>query len=167
MFAACRNPASETIRSTSGGISDVPDHEYLDILALDKEWRHAYAKVPPASHITFDLSLPKPADDDPAPRRIYWDTATLPTGQKVFIVLARNVMRLVASLATATRMRVQGEVHFELSYDDAEGVSTTGMERLKKQLGGIAEAKGTFQTGIDGTVKDDPDSFSPDVGGDQ
>ncbi|KAL2020050.1 hypothetical protein VTK56DRAFT_8953 [Thermocarpiscus australiensis] len=63
MFAACRNPASKTIRLPNGRVSDVIGHEYLDVSALDKAWRHALAKVPPTSHIIFDLSLPRPVDD--------------------------------------------------------------------------------------------------------
>lgn len=81
MFAACRNPAQ---------VSDTIGHEYLDVSALDKAWRHALAKVPPISHITFDLSLPKPVGNSEAPQKIYWDTAAPPTGQHVAI-LARNV----------------------------------------------------------------------------
>ena len=144
MFAACRNPAPNTTPLVNGRVSDVVGHECLDISALDKAWRHALANVPPTPHITFDLSLPKPVDDSQAPPKIYWDTATPPTGQHVAI-LARNVMRLVASLATVTRVRVQVEVHFGLGYDEVEGVSARGMERLRKQLNDIAKAKGTLQ----------------------
>ena len=133
MFAVCRDPT-------------VIGHEtlYLDISALDKAWRHALANVPPTPHITFDLSLPNPVDDSQAPLKIYWDTATPPTKQHMAIV-TRNVMRLVASLATVTRMRVQGEVHFGLVYDEVEGVSTRAMDLLSGQLKGIAKAKGTLQ----------------------
>jgi hypothetical protein len=105
MLAACRNHAS---KRTVG-------HEYLDISALDMAWRNALVKVTPASHITFDLSLPKPVDvDSEARHKIYWDTATPLTGQHM-VILARNVMRLVASVATVTRMRVQGDVHSHLA----------------------------------------------------
>ncbi|KAL2129898.1 hypothetical protein VTI74DRAFT_7157 [Chaetomium olivicolor] len=161
MFAACRNLASKTIRHSNGRLGDVISLEYLDISALDKAWRHALATLPPTSHITFDLSLPKPVDDSEAPKKIYWDTVTPPTGQHVAI-LARNVMRLVASIATATRMRVQGEVHFGLSYDEAEGVSTRGMDRLSKQLKNIVKAKGTLQTGTVDIVKKDAYTQSTD-----
>ena len=164
MFAACRNPASKTTRLANGRVSDVIGHEYLDISALDKAWRHALANVPPTPHITFDLNLPQPVDDSEAPPKIYWDTATPPTKQHMAIV-TRNVMRLVASLATVTRMRVQGEVHFELSYDEAEGVSARGMDRLSKQLEDIAKAKGTLQTGTVETVPSEASTDCADSAG--
>jgi hypothetical protein len=166
MFAACRNPASKTIRHRDGRVSDVIGPEYLDISALDKAWRHALAKVSPTSHVTFDLSLPKPVDGGGAPQKIYWDTATPPTGQHV-VILARNVMRLVASIATVTRMRVQGEVHFGLSYDEAEGVSTSGMDLLSKQLKDIAKAAGAVQTGTIQTNNDAGTSGADAAGDDE
>lgn len=143
MFAACRNPASKIRRSPDGWASHTIGPEFLDISALDKAWRQALARAPPASHITFDLSLPKPVDDSEAPRKIHWDTTT-PLTEQDAAVLSRDVARLVAAIATVTRMRAQGDVHFGLSYDEADGVSTRGMGLLSKQLSDIAKARGNI-----------------------
>ncbi|KAK4235850.1 hypothetical protein C8A03DRAFT_46071 [Achaetomium macrosporum] len=146
MFAACRNPAPKTIQRPDGRVREVIGHEYLDISALDKAWRHALTKAPPASHITFDLRLPKSVGDTEAVQQIYWDTAMPMDGQH-FGISARNVMRLVAAIAIVARVRVQGEVHFGLSYDKAEGVSTRAMDSLSKQLEVLARPVMTDKLG--------------------
>ena len=74
-------------------------------------------------------------------------------------------MRVVVCVATATRMRVQGKVHFELSYDPAECISAASMNRLKKHLGDMAAVKGTLQASAVGVRTGDPNSFSPASGG--
>ncbi|KAK3297274.1 uncharacterized protein B0H64DRAFT_121808 [Chaetomium fimeti] len=115
MLAACRNPASQTTHRPDRGVGELIRHEYLDISALDKAWRHALSKAPPASHVTFDLRLPKPVGNGEAAQAIYWETAMPPSGQG-FGISTRNVMRLMATIAIVARMRVQGDVRFSVSY---------------------------------------------------
>ena len=166
MFAACRVPEPKTVRIPNHSINDAASHEYLDISALDKAWRKALVKLPPASHVTFDLSLPKPVDDSDPPRKIFWETAMPRTGNYAAIS-ARTVMRLVASIATVTRMRAQGDVHFELIYNETEGVSPAGMGMLAEQLRLLAKAKGTAQTGTVKVARTDADPGSADAAGDE
>jgi hypothetical protein len=144
MLAASSNPASRVVRFPDGRAIDSVGHEYLDISAL--------AKVPPISRLTFNLSLPKPesggegedegeGEGEDAFQKIYWDTATPEHGQHL-AVLACDVMNLVITMATTTRMWVQGDMRFEVVYDEDEGVSLSAMELLKKQLLTIIQARG-------------------------
>jgi hypothetical protein len=164
MFAACRNPAQESTHRSDD--RKAIDHEYLDISALDKAWRHALSKAPPVSQITFDLRLPKPVGDGEAPvQTIYWDTAMPPNGQH-FGVSPRSVMRLVATIATVARMRVEGDVHFKLSYDEAEDISTRAISLLSTRLEAIAKAKNNVSAGTLGIGKVDVESDNADAAGD-
>lgn len=97
-------------------------------------------KVPPISQLTFDLSLPKEDEKNKGSfQKIYWDTA-MP--EEVSLgVHARDVMTLAITIATVMRMRADGDVRFEVTYDETEGVSLKGMTLLKKQLLALAEAK--------------------------
>ncbi|KAI0124311.1 hypothetical protein BJ170DRAFT_638853 [Xylariales sp. AK1849] len=153
MLVACRNPSSTVVRFPDGRASDATGHEYLDISALRKAWVQAVGKVLPVSLITFDLSLPQPDGSVEGEgegegvaegkgkrfRNVYWDTSTPSHGQHL-AVLAPDVMRLAVSIATTTRMRVQGDLRFELVYNEKDGVSTRAMALLKKQLLAIAES---------------------------
>ncbi len=49
--------------------------------------------------------------------------------------MTRDMMTLVITIATGTRMRADGEVKFGLVFDEGEGVAETAMKLLKKQLG--------------------------------
>lgn len=163
MLAACRNPASRVVPFPDGRTSDAVGHEYLDISALSRAWRAALVQVPPVSRLTFNLSLPKPdnggkgegeGEDGNGFQKIYWDTATPARGQHL-AVLARDVMQMVNTIATTMRMRGQGDVRFEVVYDEDEdedeGVSVKAMELLKKQLLAITETEtgGKPDTDID------------------
>ncbi len=138
IFAACRNPRA---------IGYGNRREYLDITALDKAWRRALANVPPTPHITFDLSLPRPVDGSQTSPRIYWDTPRTSPSEQHVLISSRCVLRLVASIATLTRIRVQGEVQFGLSYNGAEGVLAgvvSIVEELREPLRELAKAKRTW-----------------------
>ncbi|CAL5868548.1 uncharacterized protein PFLUO_LOCUS2775 [Penicillium psychrofluorescens] len=147
MLAACRNQGSHVLLSLSGPSNEPVGHDYLDISALSKAWRQALSKVPPISRLTFNLSLPKPdsgegeGEREVAFEKVYWET-TAPESGKHLAVLARDVMTMVITMATATRMRVQGDVRFEVLYDEVEGASPRGMKLLKKQLLAISGARG-------------------------
>ena len=145
MFLACRNPSPETTNRSDG--RKVINHEYLDISALDKAWRDALSRAPPASHITFDLRLPRPpAGDSEAPvQTIYWDTEIPPSGQD-FGISTGSVMRLVATIAIVARMRVQGDLHLKISHDEANRMSMRAISLLRTWLEGIAKAKDTVAT---------------------
>lgn len=148
MLAACRKPSSCMVPFPDGRPSDAIGDEYLDISPLSRAWRQALAKTLPVPRLTFNLSLPKPGtgdsegegESDDALQRVYWDTATPARGRHL-AVAARDVMHLVTTIATTMRMRVQGDVRFEVVYDEDEGLSLRAMKLLKKQLLDIAEAK--------------------------
>jgi hypothetical protein len=143
MFAACRNPAPNTSRLPNGQVDEASIHELLDISALAKAWRHAMAKAPPTAHITIDLSFPKPGagNDSAEVNSLCWDTA-LPRDMRCFGIAARNVMRLVVCITTLARMRVQGEVHFALGYDEANRTASKVINSLMAQLKNIEKAEG-------------------------
>lgn len=155
MLAACRTPSNAARKFDS--------HEYLDISALDKAWRHAMVKAPPASHITFDLSLPKSVDDGDdgdAPPRVYWDTA-LPRDGHHFGVSARNVMRLAVCIATLTRVRAEGDVLFALSYDEKDKTTHRVLDTLTRQLGNIEKAQcGILRSGSSGEHQADAEGIA-------
>ncbi|KAH8892985.1 hypothetical protein GQ53DRAFT_122025 [Thozetella sp. PMI_491] len=142
MLQACRSPSLPTAQSASGS--------RLDISALSKAWRQALSKVAPLPWIKFDLALPRSYIDDQRDNRtgseskggessqsIYWDSDTRQRGQDQLIP-TRDVMVMIATIATAMRMRASGEVRFEVVYDEAEGVSPRAMKQLKSQLQAIA-----------------------------
>lgn len=117
-----------------------PGSRYLNIQPLSKAWRQALVKVPPISQLTFDLTLPKVDEQNKGSfRHVHWDTA-MPKDASHGII-ARDVMTLVTTIATGVRMRVDGDVRFEVIYDETDGVSLKAMTRLKKQLLVLAETK--------------------------
>jgi hypothetical protein len=121
---ACRDPASR----------------YLNIQPLSKAWRQALAKVPPFPQLTFDLTLPKEDNrSNGSFQKVHWDIS-MPKEAGLGIV-ARDVMTLVTTIATGTRMRVDGDVRFEVTYEETDGVSLRAMTRLKQQLLVLAGTK--------------------------
>jgi hypothetical protein len=132
-LAACRNPDSRVTRistSLSGGSST---REFLDIRPLSKAWRKATMKVPPFSHLIFDLTLPKANKGrNDSFQKLYWDVG-MPQGDTLS-VQARDVMNMVVTIATETRIRAKGNVCFEVVYDEAEGVAPRTFTVLDKQL---------------------------------
>jgi hypothetical protein len=130
MLTACRppNPCSK--------------YEFLNIQTLSLAWRQAITKIPPISHIIFDLSLPKPpppsspsSGEEAEFQKIYSDAA-LPAGGGP-TVLFRDVMMMVVTIATGTRMRAEGKVRFEVVFDENEGVIPAGVKLLEKQLSAL------------------------------
>ncbi|KAJ5825877.1 hypothetical protein N7474_003015 [Penicillium riverlandense] len=143
MLAACRNPGSRVVRFPDGRASDAVGPEYLDISALSKAWRQALAKVSPISWLTFNLSLPKPESEgegEDAFQKVYWDTDTPDKGHYLAVV-GHDVITLIITIATTTRVRAQGDVRFEVVYDES-GASLRHMKLLKEQLLAITGARG-------------------------
>ncbi|KAF4164368.1 hypothetical protein CNMCM6936_009304 [Aspergillus lentulus] len=133
MLAACRNPDSRVTRRSTGLSGDTSTCEFLDIRPLSKAWRQATMKVPPFSHLIFDLTLPKANEGrNVSFRKVYWDIG-MPQGDTL-TVEARDAMNLVVTIATETRIRAKGNVCFEIVYDEAEGVAPRVLTRLDKQL---------------------------------
>ncbi|KAL2170766.1 hypothetical protein VTG60DRAFT_4421 [Thermothelomyces hinnuleus] len=162
VLAACRKPAPDAanLDDEDTGVVSPPivgvGHEYLDITPLDEAWRKALVKAPPASHITFDLRLPRAVggggdgdnhndnDEDcsEAHPGIYWET-TVPRRGEQFALPVRNVTRLVTTIAIVARMRAQGgggDARFGLSYDVTDGLPSKLVETLRARLIGIESA---------------------------
>lgn len=140
MLEACRDPDSRLVCKPNGFVCGVANHEYLDIQPLSKAWRQALTKVPPISQLTFDLALPKKDETSKGSfQRVYWGTA-MPQEESLG-VHARDVRILAITIATVMRMRADGDVRFEVTYDETEGVLPGEMAYLKKQLLALAETK--------------------------
>ncbi|KAE9375059.1 hypothetical protein N431DRAFT_438382 [Stipitochalara longipes BDJ] len=105
---------------------------HLSLQSLSLRWRQAVTRVAPISHLIFDLSLPRPESHEEF-QKVYWDTSVPEEGG--IAVRTRDVMTLVITIATETRMRVKGAVRFEVRYGEGEGVSERAMGLLQKQLG--------------------------------
>jgi hypothetical protein len=127
ILQACRNPHVRAPRSSRRL------HEFLDIRPLSKAWRHATIKVPPFSHLIFDLTLPKQHErhNDPF-HKVYWDVA-MPRGDGLGVHV-QDVMNLVIIIATETRIRAKGNVCFELVYDETDRVARGAVACLNRQL---------------------------------
>ncbi|EJD50573.1 hypothetical protein AURDEDRAFT_182467 [Auricularia subglabra TFB-10046 SS5] len=166
MLAACRDPSSRTVRFPDGRPSDSLGPEFLDISSLSKAWRKALVEVPPVTHLTFDLTLPKAEvegnpesvgenESGDVSRRVYWDTAAPARGHHL-AVRAPDVMRLAVTIATTVRMRTEGDVRFDVAYDEDDDASPRAMKLLKQQLLAIAS------TGVSAAAEK---PVSQDVGG--
>lgn len=150
MLAASRDPSSKIVRFPDGRASDSSGPEFLDLSALRKAWGQTVKKLLPLSRIAFDLRLPRPPDGSEAAfsPKLYWDTATPSSpGRHHLALRTPDVMRMAVGLATVTRMRVPGEVRFELVYDESDGVADRAMKSLEKQLRAIADSGSTGLTG--------------------
>ncbi|KAF4211778.1 hypothetical protein CNMCM8980_008686 [Aspergillus fumigatiaffinis] len=133
MLAACRNPDSRVTRRSTGNSGDTSTSEFLDIRPLSKAWRQATMNVPPFSHLIFDLTLPKANEArNDSFRKVYWDIG-MPQGDTLSVE-TRDVMNLVVTIATETRIRAKGNVCFEIVYDEDEGAAPRVLTRLDKQL---------------------------------
>ncbi|EAW23692.1 uncharacterized protein NFIA_032560 [Aspergillus fischeri NRRL 181] len=108
MLATCRNPVARVTRRSTGSVDGTSTSEFLDIRPLTNEGRND----------SF--------------RKVYWDIG-MPQGDTLSVE-ARDVMNLVVTIATETRIRVKGNVCFEMVYDEAEGVAPRVLTRLDKQL---------------------------------
>jgi hypothetical protein len=131
MLKACRNHKSNG-----------SNYEFLNIQPLSKIWRKELINIPPIPKLIFDLSLPKAlAEEDEKINKVCWETTT-EEDKNSLGVSSRDVMTLVVTIATETRMRMRSnnaDVSFEVVYDDAKGGSPRGMALLKKQLLALSE----------------------------
>jgi hypothetical protein len=131
MHPACRNLDSATDEYC----------ELLNLQPLDLFWRRTFAKAPPVSHMTFDLSLPvvfKWVGNETKMQQVLWSTDGLGTWD--LAVKIQDVMTIVLTLATSMRMRVKGDLKFEATYFD-EGPAPSAMALLQKQLSALATSE--------------------------
>lgn len=142
IFAACCSPAPpKPLRR--GLVRKVVNHGYLDIDVLSKAWRYALVEAPPASNLTFDLRLPETVSGGEVPAQTINWSAGMPPRRQEFCLSPRSVARLVVAIATVARMRVPGDVHFKLSYPEANYMGIGAMDLLASQLKGLERAKDT------------------------
>lgn len=139
MFDRCRTNTPDVIRNQYGEACGTTNVETLNLDPLAAAWRKAVKEVAPISKITFDITLPQMPREQEEGRQslIHWDVD--PPRRGGFCVRSPAVMRLVAALATATRMRARGEVSFKLICDRMRLPREAAMERLEKQLETLAQ----------------------------
>ncbi len=124
-LAACRSPSKNT------------KYQYLNIQPLSLKWRQALTNTAPITHLIFDLTLPHPLPPSSSAggfefQKIYWDTGIPSEGG--LVVLVRDVMTIVNTIATGMRMRADGVLKFEVVYDQSEGLTPNAVKLLQKQL---------------------------------
>lgn len=144
-LAACRGSKSSLFHNSDGSACGPSNHEYLNIEPLSKIWRQALMKVAPIPYLIFDLSLPKEDEKKkgtPQLPKVHWDTS-MPSQGRDLGIHAREVMTMVITIATVTRMRFGGNVRFEVTYGENDGASQGAMALLRKQLLVLAKAKVT------------------------
>jgi hypothetical protein len=139
MFARCRTNTPDVIRNQYGEACGTTNVETLNLDPLAAAWRKAVKEVAPTKKITFDITLPQVPREQEEDRQslIHWDVD--PPRRGGFCVRSPAVMRLVAALATATRMRTGGEVSFKLTCDRAHHPREAAMERMGKHLEHLAK----------------------------
>ncbi|GKZ86041.1 hypothetical protein AnigIFM56816_000891 [Aspergillus niger] len=118
-------------------------HEFLNLHPLGKMWREELMKIPPFSHLIFDLTLPPNAPNDnntePPSRWIYWDIS-MPQESSLGIH-DKEVMNIVKTIALTTRIRTKsGNVSFDVVYDPTDGAPVKTMKALQQQLGELSTA---------------------------
>lgn len=89
----------------------------------------------------------------------------MPLRGQDFGISPRSAMRLGATIATGARMRVQGDVHFKLSYDEAEDVPVRAISLLGTRLMGVSEAEDTVAIRTVDVGKVDVETDSADAAG--
>jgi hypothetical protein len=115
--------------------------QYLDLQPLSQAWRQAIINTSPTPNLVFDLSLPQSTDISSSSsettsllngRTIRWDTSG--SWNNYTIILTKDVMTMVNSIAIGVRMRYDGKVSFGLVFDEKEGLARHAMELLRKHL---------------------------------
>ncbi|EEA21204.1 conserved hypothetical protein [Talaromyces marneffei ATCC 18224] len=140
MLKDCRDPNSRIVCRPNDSRCLTSNREYLNLQPLSKSWRQELIKITPIPELIFDLTLPNEGkENNHTFTKVYWDTA-MPQEDSIGIH-TRDVMTLVITIATEIRMRTNGDVSFEVIYDDTEGVSLKGMSLLKKQLLALSNNK--------------------------
>ncbi|PKX99682.1 uncharacterized protein P174DRAFT_438116 [Aspergillus novofumigatus IBT 16806] len=112
------------------------ENEFLNIQPLSRAWRRAITSIPPFSHLIFDLTLPKETEElNDTFHQVHWDTF-IPEEKSLGVPL-RDVLTLVRTIATGTKIRASGDVRFEVVYEEVEGakgIAPRAIASLKKQL---------------------------------
>lgn len=95
-------------------------------------------EVPPIPHLTFDLALPKAEETSKDSfQRVYWDVAI--PGEGGLGVLQHDVNSLIITIATVMRMRTEGDVLFEVIWDQADKKALRKISLLEKQLRALSD----------------------------
>lgn len=140
MLSKCRNPDSRIVWATDGTRCGVRNHEFLDIQALGKAWRQVWSKTTVPDHLVFDLRMPVNTEEKADFQSIYWDTG-LPMMEGGLAVRTPDVTVLVITLATASRMRSDRPIKFDIIYTEEEGVASNHMADLRAQLTALSAYK--------------------------
>jgi hypothetical protein len=127
---------AEMLESCRTHKPDNSNNELLNIQPLSSAWRRAIMNVPPFSQLIFDLTLPKDTEEwKDSFQKVHWDTF-IPQENSLG-VRVRDVKTLIITIATEMKIRANGDVWFDVVYDEVEGakgIAPRAMAILKKHL---------------------------------
>ncbi|KAI9151380.1 hypothetical protein HJFPF1_08582 [Paramyrothecium foliicola] len=133
----CREQASREVRQQPGeNKRRARDQQILNIQQLGKAWRQTLAQMPPFQHIVFDLTLPK--QDQDANAKVYWESG-IPDGKEAVGLRRSEVASLIMTIATATKMRLRGNVSFEMVLGEEHQVFNGLLEHLPTRLDALSQ----------------------------
>lgn len=148
MLEACRDSSSRSVYRNDGLFCGTSNNEYLNIKPLSTAWRKALTEVPPFTQLTFDFTLPKGVEvENGSFEKVYWDVS-IPSEGGIGIHV-QEAMNLAITIATAMKIRTDDEVHFEVTYDEADEKPLRGMELLKKQLRALSSSAVSQEQGVE------------------
>lgn len=135
VLAACRAPRSRDTLNPDGTTFFTRQDEPLALQPLNQAWRAALKQSSPVAHVIFDITLPQAASDADKFHRVYWAVAMPADG---YLSLdTQRALTLAVTLATALRMRMDGELRFDVVHGD-DGLSERTVQLFRKQIGAIA-----------------------------
>ncbi|PWY70861.1 hypothetical protein BO94DRAFT_267215 [Aspergillus sclerotioniger CBS 115572] len=108
--------------------------EILNLQPLAKIWRQELCKVPPFSRVIFDLTLPPNCRD----RGIEWYSFGRPKSWHG--IDTTEAFNLVRTIALTTRMRVKGDVSFQIIHDQTD---LKAMKEIEQHVSALNRATST------------------------
>jgi len=151
ILAACRNRRPPQVHGDGNSpmnINSLDYQEQLNLRELGLAWRRALASIDPLQNVVFELALPEVTPDSGRSRgaaaEIYW-MHKMPRGGCLYVE-PHQVIRLITTLATALRMRSDGDVRFDVKYIKGEGDARL-MQLLRRQLFALAECNSSIGDG--------------------